>query len=51
MKTYKLSDEEKAIENEVADLKPISGEKKADIDKIISQVRKQYKVRVKREDT
>ncbi len=40
MKLYKLSDEEKAIENEVANLKPISGKKKEKIEKILGQAKK-----------
>ena len=40
MKLYKLSDEEKAIENEAANLKPISGKKKEKIEKILGQAKK-----------
>ncbi len=40
MKSYKLSDEEKAIENEAANLKPISGKKKEKIEKILGQAKK-----------
>lgn len=40
MKSYKLSDEEKAIENEIENLKPISVKKKAKIEKIVEQARK-----------
>ena len=40
MKSYKLSDEEKTIENEVAYLKPITGKKKEEIEKILGQAKK-----------
>ncbi len=40
MKSYKLSDEEKAIENEIESLKPISGKKKEKIERILEQTKK-----------
>jgi len=40
MKTYKLSDEEKAIEMNINNLKPISGNKKEKIDHILTQTKK-----------
>jgi len=40
MKSYKLSDEEKTIENEVAYLKPVIGKKKEKIEKILGQAKK-----------
>ena len=40
MKTYKLSDEEKAIENEIEHFIPISGKKKEQVENIIRQAKK-----------
>ncbi len=40
MKSTKLLDEEKAIENEIENLKPISGNKKEKIEKILAQAKK-----------
>lgn len=40
MKSYKLSDEEKAIEMNINKLKPVSGNKKAKIDHILTQAKK-----------
>lgn len=40
MKSYKLLDEEKAIENEIESLKPISGKKKEKIEKILERSKK-----------
>ena len=40
MKSYKLTDEEKVIENEIENLKPISGKKKEEIETIIEQAKK-----------
>jgi predicted DNA binding CopG/RHH family protein len=40
MKSNKLLDEEKAIENEIDDLKPVSGIKRKKIENILAQARK-----------
>ena len=40
MKPNKLLDEERAIENEIENLKPISGNKKEKIEKILAQAKK-----------
>jgi predicted DNA binding CopG/RHH family protein len=40
MKSYKLRDEEKAIENKIDDLEPISRKKKQKVEKILAQVKK-----------
>ena len=40
MKSNKLLDEEKAIEKEIENLKPISGTKKEKIEKILAQAKK-----------
>lgn len=40
MKSLKLSDEEKAIEDEIENLKPITGAKRKRIGQIISQAKK-----------
>lgn len=40
MKSTKLLDEEKAIENEIENLKPLSGNKKEKIEKILAQAKK-----------
>lgn len=40
MKSNKLLDEEKAIENEIEDLKPVSGNKRKKIENILAQARK-----------
>lgn len=40
MKFNKLLDEEKAIENEIEELKPVSGLKKKKIENILAQARK-----------
>ena len=40
MKSTKLLDEEKAIENEIENLKPISENKKEKIEKILAQAKK-----------
>ena len=40
MKTYKLTDEEKEIENEIEHFIPISGKKKEQLEKIIAQAKK-----------
>ena len=40
MKTYKLTDEEKAIENEIEHFIPISGKKKEQVENIIRQAKK-----------
>jgi len=40
MKSNKLLDEEKAIENEIEELKPVSGNKRKKIENILAQARK-----------
>ena len=40
MKSYKLLDEEKAIENDIDNLQPISGKKKKKIDNILERAKK-----------
>ncbi len=40
MKSHKLLDEEKAIENDIKNLKPISGKKKTKIENILERAKK-----------
>lgn len=40
VKSYKLLDEEKAIENDIENLKPVSGSKRGKIGKILVQAKK-----------
>ena len=40
MRSNKLSTKEKAIENEIEDLQPISGEKKKKVENILAQAKK-----------
>ena len=47
MKTYKLSDEEKAIENEIEHFIPISGKKKEQVENIIRQAKKNRSIRLR----